>query len=201
MKNTERRELRNAYALPKGDITKVPVLDPVLASECAKPTKTMDRSLSRVQNFVLDAVAPLSSLLDALNADEVDISVDQMAGAVETALTLLGNASVQLSNLRRTKVLEEYDKNLLALVDGKETEFAAEAPMLFGESFPKKATDYLQQLKLLQRAKGKPSSSSVFWKAPRQHQGGGEKNWRQPPYGQNKGKNKAFGGKRGPPKK
>lgn len=125
---------------------------------------------------MLDAVAPLSSLLDALNGEKVNVSVDQLAVAVETSLFQIGNASIQLSNLWWTKILEEYEKNLLALVDGKDSEFAAEAPMLFRKSFPKKATDYPQQLKLLQKAKEKPQRLWFFGEAPptaRQ----GEKSW------------------------
>ena len=71
-------------------------------------------------------------------------SYNQIGEAVETALTLLANASLQISEVRRTRVLEEYNKELLPFATAKECDWASAAPCLFGPNFLKEATDYLQ---------------------------------------------------------
>ena len=73
----------------------------------------MDCILSSLQGRVLEAVGPLSQLLEAINDEDPQISMDQIGEAVETALTLLANASLHMSEVRCTKVLEEYNEELL----------------------------------------------------------------------------------------
>ena len=111
----------------------------------------MDRILSTLQGRVLEAVGPLSQLLEAINDDEPQLSMDQIGEAVKTALTLLANASLQISEVRRTRVLEEYNRELLPFAIAKECDWASAAPRLFGPNFLKEATDYLQQLQLLRK--------------------------------------------------
>ena len=76
--NAERRQLRSAFALPKVAITKAPTLDPVMSSQCSKSTKTSDKALARVQALTLDAIGPLTDLLEKLNSDEVEISAEDV---------------------------------------------------------------------------------------------------------------------------
>ena len=85
--------------------------------------------------------------------------MDQIGEAVETALTLLANASIHISGMRRTKV---YSKELVPFAAESERDWTSGDPRLFGPSFLKEALDYLQQLQLVRKVKEKP----VFHSAP-----------------------------------
>jgi len=97
-----------------------------MADECSKSTKSFDHHLACIQMFMLDAVGPLSDILDRINGEihriqedsetKPEIGLDNVAGAIKAALTLLGNASTQCLILRRTKVLEEIISNSSPLV-------------------------------------------------------------------------------------
>ena len=167
----QRKTLWSQYTLPQSELTKNPILDTMLVSQCSSATKSMDCTLSSLQGRVLEAVGPLSQLLEAINNEDPQISMDQIGEAVETALILLANASLHISEVRRTKVLEEYNKELLPFATAKECDWASGAPRLFGPNFLKEATDYLQQLQLLRKAKEKP----VFQQTPCTTSRGGAK--------------------------
>ena len=62
---------------------------------------------------------------------------------MESAITLLGNAFAQMSVLRRQRVLEEYNKELLTSAQGREAEFLKTAPELLGPKFPHDDTEHL----------------------------------------------------------
>jgi len=51
-----------------------------------------------------------------------------VAKAVESDITLLGNASCHISSLRRTKALEKYNKDLVNWGQDREVEFLKAAP-------------------------------------------------------------------------
>ena len=108
IKNEKRLQVRNVYALLKVAVTKAPTLDQVMGSQCSKLTKLNDWSLSRVQALMLDALAPLTEVMEQFNS-EAELSSEVIAKAVEDAIKLLGNASSQMSSLRRTRVLQEYN--------------------------------------------------------------------------------------------
>ena len=92
MNNAERRQLRQQYIVPDTPFTTFPHLDKVMALECSKSTKSADLQLSRIQTLFLDAVEPLSGLIDGINKG-TEVTVDDMEGAVKAAVTFLGNAS------------------------------------------------------------------------------------------------------------
>ena len=104
LKNAKRLQVRN---------TKAPTFDQVMASQCSKSTKSTDRTLSRVQALMLDAMAPLSEVMEIFHSDVEEVSSELVAKAVENAITLIGNASSQMSALRRTWVLQEYNRDLV----------------------------------------------------------------------------------------
>ena len=103
MNNTERQQLRNAFVLLKVDTSQSP-----------KSTKTNDKGLAHVQSLALDAISPLNELLEKLNLEETDVMPEEVGYMVESAITVLGNASSQVSGLCGQKVLEEYNKDLLS---------------------------------------------------------------------------------------
>ena len=59
--------------LPKVAITKVPSLNPVMASQYSKSTKTTDKALAHVQSLTLDVIGPITRLLEKLNLEKTDI--------------------------------------------------------------------------------------------------------------------------------
>ena len=82
-----------------------------------------------------------------------EIGLEDVTGAIKAAINLLGNASTQCSILQRTKVLEEYNNQLLSFCSDREAEFKAAAPQLFGQAFAKDALDFLDQSATKHKAK------------------------------------------------
>ena len=68
-----------------------------------------------------------------------------------------GNASSHCTALRRTNVLDEYNKDLLSF--GQDSELFTSATTLFGPSFPEKAVEHLKQLHTLRQAGKAPEFS------------------------------------------
>ena len=132
IKNEKRLQVRNVYTLLKVAVTKAPTLDQVMGSQCSKSTKSNDWSLSRIQALMLDTLAPLTEVMEQFNSEAEEVSSKVIAKAVEDAIKLLGNASSQMSLLRRTLVLQEYNKELVAWTQHREDKFNEEAPALFG---------------------------------------------------------------------
>ena len=178
---SERKKLRSHYTLPQNELTKTPFLDTMMANQCSGSTKALDRTLHTIQGRMLEAVGPLSQLLESVNSDEDPPSMDQIGEAVETALTLLANASIHISSVRRAKVLEDYNRELVPFAAEDERDWTSGAPRLFGPNFLKEASEYLQQLHLVSKVKQKP----VFQQPPLRSQQGGTKNkqqYRHQPY-------------------
>ena len=136
----------------------------------------MDRSLCTLQGLLLEPIGPFSQLLEAVNDPDPQVSMDQIGEAVEMAITLLVNASNKLSLMRRTRVLEEYNKELVAFAVENERNWAVAAPRLFGPNFLKEAADHLQTLQMVRKVK-QPQSQKKFWQPPlgvSKGMGGGE---------------------------
>ena len=92
-------------------------------------------------------------------ADEVEVDLDKLGAAVEAAITFLGNASTQTANLRRQRIMEDINKDLVPYTMEQETHFTAQVPMLFGLEFMKNATEHWDQVKALRRMRVKPAPS------------------------------------------
>ena len=161
--NAERRQLRQQFIVPDTPFTTAPRLDKVMAAECSKSVKSADNLLSRIQALFLDAVGPLSQLLDGAHSGS-QLTIDDMEDAVKAALTFLGNASSQCISLRRVGILEEYNKDLVSFSQESTDLFASATNTLFGPSFPEKASEHLKQLQTLRQARGK--ANQPFSRAP-----------------------------------
>ena len=170
MPNSARRSLRSKFILPKASVTRAPRLDKVYADSCSKSTKQADRSLVRIQALMLDAAGLILEALEQLNAttegnsEEVELDLEKLGATLEAALTFLGNASTQTSNLRRLKLMEDIYKDLVPYTMDQEEHFIAQAPMLFGNQFMKNATEHWEQVKALQKMRDR-QSTSAFQKA------------------------------------
>ncbi len=82
--NQERQSLRKPFPAPRVDHTKCPKLDRVLKGNISKETKDRDNMLAKAQTLLLDAVAPLSNLLESVNTG--NLTPEASANAVKTAL-------------------------------------------------------------------------------------------------------------------
>ena len=63
------------------------------------------------------------------------ISTDQVRYAVESAITLLGNAFAQILMLHHQRVLKEYNKELPTFAQGRETELLKATSEVFRPKF------------------------------------------------------------------
>ena len=165
MTNNAWKTLRSKFILPKPPVTRAPRLDKIYADSCSKSTKQSDKSLARLQALML---GPISDALEQLNiasdseSDEIELDLEKLGSALEAALTFLGNASTQTSNLRRVKLMEDINKELVTYTTDQEDHFNAQAPMLFGNEFMKNAIEHWEQVKALRKMQDRPSTSSSF---------------------------------------
>jgi len=132
--NEARLRARKRYPLPKVPATKTPQLDSFLRPEVSISTKSADKELARVQSFVLDAMAPLTFLLEADKGEPP--SWEEVRRAAGTAAELVGNASARISRLRREKVTGDLNKALLPVAK-EDSNFKEAPPSLFGTEFAK----------------------------------------------------------------
>lgn len=151
MSNDLRTKTRSAFKFPKVEATRTPRFDQVIRSLAPQSAKTSDRELARLQTFVLDSMAPLSALMELLSHDTDWVSIEDVRNATLTATELIGNASAQISHLRREKLMQSINKNLLPLVK-EDGAFLEAPPNLFGPDFSKRAKDHLDQVKSLKAA-------------------------------------------------
>ena len=117
---------------------------------------------------MLDAVGPLTDLLEKMgnseDGNEETLDFQVVEDTIQSALAFLGNAATQFSIYRRTKILEEYNKELVSFSEELEPELRAAAPLLFGPSFIKQAAGHLGQVEALRKVKGK--GKKVFTRPP-----------------------------------
>ena len=167
--NGERRRVRSAFPTPEVKATRCPKLDPVFKTKSKAETKTADAELARIQAFVHDPVGPLVQLLHGLDTEEEAeprISADDARVAVKDAIRLLGNASAQISKLRRKKVLKKMNPDIQDLAD--EDIFQEAAPDLFGSEFEKRMRKRAKSLQVLDDVKPSPQpTTSKFFRGGR----------------------------------
>lgn len=168
LKNADRLALRRQFLVPDLPITMAPKLDKVMGAECQSGVKSTDTALARLQALALDAVGPLTSLLEKMASSDDAMDLQIVEDAVQSALVLLGNASTQFSLYRRTKVLEDFNKDLISFAEEKEPELRTAAPQLFGSAFTKQAVEHLEQVETLRKTKAK--GKKVFSRPPLQRQ-------------------------------
>jgi len=166
MENEDRNDLRRQFIVPDTPFTTVPYLDKVMAAECSKGTKATDQVHFKIKALFLDAVGPLTQSLDGINKGQ-KLVIEDVEAAVKAALSLMANASSHCTALRRTNVLEEYNKDFVSF--GQDFElFTSATTTLFGPFFPEKAVEHLKQLQTLRQARSAPKlvNNQNFPKAP-----------------------------------
>ena len=130
--NEARRCTRSRYKLPKVAATRTPRLDHFMKSGTSQGAKSLDKDLARIQTFVLDALAPLTAILE-----DNELTKEEALHASSTAVELIGNANAQISRLRREKIVQSVNKSLLLLVK-EDTPFSEATSYLFGDEFAKR---------------------------------------------------------------
>ena len=168
--NSARLQVRNSYPLPKVAATRSLTLDSYLKQELSTSVKQEDRELAKIQAFVLDALAPLTTILE-------DTGGDQEGGvyqAAKAAVQLVGNASAKLSHLRRKKVVSGLNSTLLPLVE-EDNNFSKAPPSLFGTEFAQKSKDHVDQVKAIRALPRQRSTprEPFFRGGPPSSRGGG----------------------------
>ncbi len=152
--NESRRKIRSGFHLPKVPATRTPRLDQFLRTEIPQATRSLDKDLSKLQTFVLDALAPLTALLET---DVDSLTHQHLNKATTAAVQLLGNANAHISRLRREKIVGALNKSLLPLVK-EDTPYMEAAPDLFGSDFAKRSKEFLEQVKTIRSSlPAKPS--------------------------------------------
>jgi len=113
MGNSSRKELRSEFIVPNTAFTTAPWLDKSMREDCSKSVKSTDSQLSEIQAHFLDAVGPLTGLLESINSD-TELSIEDVERAIRAALSFLGNASSRCTSQRRLGVLSEYNRDLVS---------------------------------------------------------------------------------------
>ena len=149
LENPDRLKIRNTYSLPKVTASRTPQLDNYLKTEVQSTTRAVDKELATIQSHILDALAPLSAILESQDVPE------ETASATVAAIKLLGNTSARISHLRRSKVISQINKALLPLVE-EDSNFGEVSPSLFGPEFAQKSKQLVDQVKAMRSTLATP---------------------------------------------
>lgn len=162
-----RSRLRSECPHPSldGKVALTPELDPRMATFLAKfikdPKKGIDRSWRACQDMLLDALAPLTMLLDMAQDAKTSgavISPDALSGYAQRSIVFLGNANCALSTERRRPFLIKVDPKLGDLADSEAGAVAQGG--LFGEPFIKELGKFVSTFTSLD--KSQTSIKKVF---------------------------------------
>ena len=115
LSNTTRRKVRDTFPLPELKETRCPRQDPIFrSSSVGAEVRVADAELAPIQAFVLDPVGPLIQVLRATedDPDNPGITMEEAKAALADAVKLLGNASAQISRVRRRKLLKAVNSEI-----------------------------------------------------------------------------------------
>ena len=119
---------------PHTNATTCPNLDKIIKARLSPAAKLRDRQLVKQQALSLDAVGPISFILEEAAKDQLNQKL--AIEAAQTALKLLGNASMHASRERRKNALQNINLQLADLVED-DAIYRTAAPSLFGNGFCK----------------------------------------------------------------
>jgi len=153
--NATQSQFWQQFIVSSTSFTIAPYLDKMIADECSKSTNTSNNTLSWIQALYLDAVGPLTGVLEDINQSK-GLSIENIEGAVKTVLTFLGNASSQCTSLWRIGILRDYNKDLIYYETELDEVFSSATMTLLGPMFPEKEAAHLQQMQILSTADADP---------------------------------------------
>lgn len=165
LSNKDRVAVRNAFPPPAIPQTRCPKLDPIFKTAAASKAevKATDTELARLQAFVLDPAAPLFHLLAEIDNQGSDVSIADVRHVISEALRLVGNASSQISQTRRKRIIKALNPDLQDLAS-EDTLFAEAGSSLFGQGFEKRMKERAESVQLLSKAKSSQDRSQFFRK-------------------------------------
>ena len=99
MPNNVQRKARGCYPLPKVAASRTPQLDAYIKPDVPHQVKSADKDLPKIHTFVLDALAPLVSILD-LNSQDHCPAYQDIIDVISMAVELIGNDNARISCLR-----------------------------------------------------------------------------------------------------
>ena len=170
MDNDDRRKRIKRIGVPDCDQIRCPKLDGVMKAVLPTDAIKADGYLSRLQQFWLDAVAPLAAILESAEAGE--LTPEKAVASTQAALCLMGNAHQQMAQERRKKLLLKLNPSLKFMAEDRKN-FESAAPMLFGEEFAKSATTRVDQVKAMKKiSKPEDRKGSFSGYHPRSYQTG-----------------------------
>ena len=120
-----------------------------------KLPKERDHDLSKIQVAVLACVRPLTSAWQQLlengleNDQEMRVPAIEVLTLIQCTLCMVGNASEQISQIRRARILKAVDK---AWSKFAETDVSPDNGFLFGENFRSRLTKDVEEDSSLAKA-------------------------------------------------
>ena len=125
--NSFRKSKATKFGTPDSRWIRCPKMDAVVIANVVKEAERNDRAASWLQQFWLDAVAPLMMLLERDEELQLPVEAIQM---VQTSILLMGNTSFHHSTERRRALLQHLNPQLKQLVE--ESDFKNSAPCYLG---------------------------------------------------------------------
>eukprot|EP00117_Sycon_ciliatum_P044238 scpid97068/ scgid31946/ len=161
--NEVRRQWRSRFGRPRIDVATPPLMDKMIKSRLHPATKSRDKALSKQQALLLDAVGPLTHVLEEAQKDT--LTAGEAVEACKTALAFIGNANMYLNRDRRRNAIMCMNRDLADMAEDDPI-YKASAPQLFGEGFSKRAKERNEEIKCLSQAssstRGKSSPGLSF---------------------------------------
>ena len=142
LRNNCRRELLEKFPIPSCDPAHPPKVHAALMGIVPKPAKRHDRHLSKMQQFAMDALGPLTWLYEQLEtAETVDRTKAKLA--VQSALSY---ATAHFSLERHKAIMKHLNEEISPLAEEKSS---YRGPYLFGEDFGQKAKTAANNIRAL----------------------------------------------------
>ena len=113
--NADRKKRLNQIGIPDCDTIKCPKLDQVMQFIIPNDAIKVGGYLSRLQQFWLDMVTPLTALLETAEGEE--LKTENAIAAVQSALYFMGNAHQHMNQERRKKVLMNLNPALKSMAN------------------------------------------------------------------------------------
>lgn len=105
MKNDNRRKVIDQLPTLSCDAAHPPKLNEALAHLLPKQAKSYDSYLSKLQRFTVDAMAPITWLLEKMEQGPVEEETAKKV--LHSSLQLLGNVSAHLNMERRKEIMKQ----------------------------------------------------------------------------------------------
>lgn len=154
--NATRRSIKEKIGAPNLSATACPSIDKLVKSRLSAATKSLDIALAKQQALMLDCVGLITSILE--DAVLGQLTPKSAMEAAQTALKLLGNASMNANRERWKNIIQDLNPNLVEMAEDNKV-FSNAAPWILGDDFAKKAKERDEELKSLSQAIKRPHSS------------------------------------------